>query len=53
MNLEKVREDLQKKDQRRQNTGGVRDLERACSPMVEHIVCNDEIRVRFSAGPYS
>jgi hypothetical protein len=31
MNLEKLREDLQKKDQRRQNTGGVRDLKRACS----------------------
>ena len=26
--------------------------EGAHSPMVEHVVCNDEIRVRFPMGPF-
>ena len=27
-------------------------IKRAHSPMVEHVVCNDEIRVRFPMGPF-
>ena len=29
------------------------DKGRAHSPMVEHVVCNDEIRVRFPMGPFT
>ncbi len=40
-------------DQRRQKKLAVRFMLRgACSPMVEHVVCNDEIWVRFPAGPF-
>ena len=55
MNLEKFREDSQKSYSwaKKSLLGFSGTDKRACSPMVEHIVCNDETRVRFSAGPFT